>query len=167
MVSPMNERMVKLLSELLKNSKKSDREIAKILEVSQPTITRMRNKLVKSGIIQQFTVILDLAKMGFEILAINSFQSRDSKEIAERARKSTMARPNVLFAARAEGMGKNAVIISIHRSYTDYSDFLEEIRSEGVGLIENCDALLISLKGLIVKPFSPKYLAKLLETSED
>jgi len=39
----------KLLRELLKNSKQSDRELAKTLKVSQPTITRLRHKLEKSG----------------------------------------------------------------------------------------------------------------------
>jgi len=37
----------KLLRELLKNSKRSDRDLAKILKVSQPTITRTRHKLEK------------------------------------------------------------------------------------------------------------------------
>jgi len=163
----MNEAMLKLLSELLKDSKRSDRELAKILGVSQATATRMRYKLVRDGLVQQFTVVPDLAKMGFEILAISSFQSRDSQEIAERAIRSTMAKPNVLFAARAEGMGKSAVVISVHRSYTDYSNFLGEIRAEGGGIVESYDSLLVSLKGLIVKPFSPRYLAKLVETPND
>ncbi len=37
----------KLLSELLKDSKRSDRELAKVSGISQPTITRKRRKLVE------------------------------------------------------------------------------------------------------------------------
>ena len=159
----MNKRTMKLLSELLKDSKRSDRELAKLLGASQATVTRMRNRLVEDGLIQQFTVIPDLAKLGFEILAISSFKSKDTKEIAERAVKATMSKPNVLFAARAEGMGMNAVIISIHKNYTEYSNFLREIRREGVGIIEDYDTLLISLEGFIAKPFFLKYLAGLVE----
>ncbi len=156
----MNEVMINLLSELLKDSKRSDRELAKILSVSQATVTRMRYRLVRDGFIQQFTVIPNLSKMGFEILAISSFQSKDSKDITEKTVRSMMRKPNVLFAARAEGMGKNAVVISVHKNYTDYSNFLGEIRAEGAGITENYDSLLVSLRGLIVKPFSLKYLAE-------
>jgi len=56
----MKEKMRRLVSELLKDSKRSDRELAQILKVSQPTVTRMRQTLVKEGIIREFTVILDL-----------------------------------------------------------------------------------------------------------
>jgi len=49
--------MRKLLSELLKDSKRSDRELAKALGVSQPTVTRNRSRLVKDGVIREFTVI--------------------------------------------------------------------------------------------------------------
>jgi len=160
----MNKVMKKLLLELLKDSKRSDRELAKVLDVSQATVSRMRNKLVKDGLIQQFTVIPDLAKMGFEILAISSLKSKRNKNDAERAiLVRHVAKPNVMFASRAEGMGNNAVIVSIHKNYTDYSKFIEDFRFKAEGIIENYDALLISLKGFIAKPFSLKYLTELKE----
>jgi len=56
----MKTKVRKFLLELLKDSKRSDREIAKVLGVSQPTITRMRNRLVQEGVIQEFTIIPDL-----------------------------------------------------------------------------------------------------------
>jgi len=37
----MKDVKLKLISELMKNSKKSDRELAKVIGVSQPTITCM------------------------------------------------------------------------------------------------------------------------------
>ncbi|MDH5783216.1 MAG: Lrp/AsnC family transcriptional regulator [Candidatus Bathyarchaeota archaeon] len=159
----MKKILMKLLLELLKDSKRSDRELAKVLDVSQATVSRMRSKLVKDGLVQQFTVIPDLAKMGFEILAISSFKSKRTKEIREKAIKWTMAKPNVLFVARAEGMGKNAVMVSIHKNYTDYSNFLNDIMFESKDIVEDHDTLLISLRGFIAKPFSLKYLAELYE----
>ncbi len=159
----MKKTMRKLLFEFLKNSKRSDRELAKVLGVSQATVSRMRNKLVKDGLIQQFTIIPDFAKMGFEIIAINIFKSKRSEEIKERAIKSTMANPNIIFAARAEGIGKNAVMISVHKDYTDYSNFLTDLLFEGKDIIEDHEALLISTRGFIAKPFSLKYMAELFE----
>ena len=120
----MKKRMMSLLLEFMKDSKRSDREIAKVVGVSQPTITRMRQRLVKEGVIREFTVIPDFVKMGYEIMAISSFKSKRTKEMEERTIKLTMARPNILFAAMAQGMGKNGVIISLHKNYTDFSKFL-------------------------------------------
>ncbi len=74
----------KLLSELLKDSKRSDRELAKVLSVSQPTVTRRRNSLVKEGTIQEFTIIPDFAKLGFEIMAFSfySWTPEANKDLA-------------------------------------------------------------------------------------
>jgi len=161
----MKKTMKHLLFELLKDSSRSDRALAKVLGVSQATVSRMRNKLVKDGLIRQFTVIPDFSKMGYELMAITCFRSKRTKEIREKATKWTMAKPNMIFAARAEGMGKNAVVISIHKDYTDYSNFLNDIMFEGKDIIEDHDTLLISLRGFIAKPFSLKYLAELCEKS--
>ncbi len=152
--------MFSLLLELLRDSKRSDRELAKVLGVSQPTVSRMRSRLVKEGIIQDFTVIPDFVKMGYEIMAINCFKSKTTKEIAEKAKKWMMSKPNIIFAAGAQGMGKNAVMISLHRNYTDFSNFLAEVMAEDETVMEDYDTMLISLDGRIAKPLSLKYLAE-------
>jgi len=156
----LKKRMMRLLLELLKDSKRSDRELAKVLDVSQPTVSRMRSRLVKEGIIRDFTVMPDFVKMGYEIMAINCFKSKTSEEIAERAKKWVMSKPNIIFAAAAQGMGKNAVMISLHRNYTDFSNFLGEVLAEDENVMEDYDTMLISLEGRIVKPLSLKYLAE-------
>jgi len=156
----MKKRMMSLLLELLKDSKRSDRELAKVLGVSQPTVSRMRWRLVKRGIIKEFTIIPDFVKMGYEIMAISSFKSIRAKGITERAVKWIMAKPNIIFAARAEGMRKNAVIISLHKNYTDFSNFLRDLRLEGGDDLQDYDTLLISLKEKAIKPLSLKYLAE-------
>jgi len=76
----------------------------------------------------------------------------------------TRERPNIIFASRGQGMGKNGVIISLHKSYTDFSIFLLDLRLEGGDDLQDCDALLISLEGRIVKPLSLTYLAEQKET---
>jgi DNA-binding Lrp family transcriptional regulator len=160
----MKKKMLNLLLELLKDSKRSDREIAKILGVSQPTITRRRQRLVKEGWIKDFTVIPDFVKMGYEIMAVIFFKLKVAKASIEKAIEVTRARPNIIFASRGQGMGKNGVIISLHKSYTDFSIFLLDLRLEGGDDLQDCDALLISLEGRIVKPLSLTYLAEQKET---
>src|SRR4030043_213429 len=57
-----------IISELVKNSRLSDRQLARILKTSQPTVTRRRKMLDNEGLLG-YTAIPDLKKLGFEILA--------------------------------------------------------------------------------------------------
>lgn len=159
----MKNKMRRLLLEFLKDSKRSDREIAKVLGVSQPTITRMRNKLVNEGVIREFTVTPDLVKMGYEIMAIICFKAKMKVELIERAIKWAMARPNVIFAGRVEGMGKNGLMISIHKDFAEFSDFIADLMIEWGDEVQDYSTLLTPLKGTIIKPLSLKYLAELKE----
>ena len=162
----MKERMMSLLLEYLKGSKRSDRELAKVVGVSQPTITRMRQRLVKEGAIKHFTVIPDFVKMGYEIMVISHIKNKALvvTELEEKAEKYWKKYPNVIFVSRAEGMGKNGLLISLHKSYTDYSDFLTENLREWGDYIEEYDSMLINLNGRIVKPLSLTYLGEQKET---
>jgi len=161
-------RMMSLLWELLKDSKRSDRQLAKVLGVSQPTATRLRNRLVNEGMIREFTVIPDFVKMGYEIMAISCVKKRKAvTELEQKAVDWMNKYPNIIFAARAEGMGKDGVMISLHKSYTDFSNFVAEQLRHWGDEVEDHDTMLVSLKGIIVKPLSLKYLAELEETSED
>ena len=157
----------KLLSELLKDSKRSDRELAKVLGVSQPTITRRRSRLVEEGIIQEFTVIPDFARLGYEIMAITlgSYRVTRTPELLERGQKWVTEHPSVIFASQAHGMGRDAVMISMHKNYTDYSRFMADLRSTFGDSIKDSDTMIVSLKEFIAKPLSLRYLAE--EKSED
>ncbi len=162
-VVDLKAKLMKLLQELLKDSKRSDRDIAKVLGVSQPTISRTRQRLTENGVIQEFTVIPDFVKMGFQIMAISSFKTKIEKDM-EGLTKLMLARPNVIFASLGEGRGKNGVIISFHKSYPEFSSFISNLRTEGNDIIDDLDSMLISLENQIVKPLSLKYLAELEET---
>jgi Lrp/AsnC family transcriptional regulator for asnA, asnC and gidA len=76
-----------LLLELLKDSKRSDRKLARVLDVSQPTVNRMRSRLVKEGVMKEFTVIPDFVKVGYEIMAITCVKVKE-KMIMELEKKA-------------------------------------------------------------------------------
>ncbi len=162
----MKKTMKKLLFELLKDSSRSDRKLAKVLGVSQATVSRMRHKLVKDGLIQHFTICPDLAKMGYEIMAISTVKTKMGPQILEKAKKWMNKYPNIIFAARCEDKGANRLMISIHKNYTDFSNFLSENLQYWGDIIEHTNTILISLKGTIAKPFSFRYLAQQEESQE-
>jgi len=164
----MKRIIKKLLAELLKDSHRSDRELAKVVGASQPTVTRMRSKLVKEGFIKEFTIIPDLVKLGYEIMAISCAKKRTIPEVSEKGARWMNKYPNIIFAARGEGMGKNGIMISLHRNYAEYSNFVEEQLKYWGDEIEAYDTMLVSLRGAVAKPLSVSYLAKALEeASED
>jgi len=160
----MKEIMRKLLLELLKDSKRSDRDLARKLMVSQATVSRTRHRLFKDGWIKEFTVIPDFFRMGYTIMAISFVKTRLGAEISKRAREYVSQHSNIIFMSRAEGMGRNGLMISLHRDYAEYTDFLSDLLTYWGDDIEQRDDILVSLKGPFVRPFSLSYLAKQEET---
>jgi DNA-binding Lrp family transcriptional regulator len=157
------QNMMKLLYEMMKNSKRSDREIAKIIGVSQPTITRMRQRLEKTGYVRDYTVIPNLEKLGYEIVAFTFMTITDSKVESENTSKWIESNPRIVFSASGNGInGKDSIMVSIHKDFTDYSNFISEYRSRASANTRSIDGFLVPLKGDIPKHFSFKHLEPVL-----
>ncbi len=159
--------MLELLHELLKNSKRSDRDLAGILGVSQPTITRMRRKLEQTGFIKEYTVVPDFTKLGYEIMAFTFMniirydeKSGDPfKEIAEKAHAWALENPKIILGAAGDGLdGKNCMMISLHRDFTDYYKFMSTFRGKWHTYLHNIESFIVSFKATMIKPFSFRYL---------
>jgi Mn-dependent DtxR family transcriptional regulator len=52
----LKEFELEVISELVRNCRRSDGELARALHVSQPTVTRTRTKLEKQGLIE-YTIL--------------------------------------------------------------------------------------------------------------
>jgi len=161
------DKMMELLHELIKNSKRSDRDLAKILGLSQPTVTRMRRKLEKRRYILEYTVIPDLTKLGYEIMAFTFMNvirydaetGEPFRDLAERAHKWAVENPRIILGAAGDGLdGKNCMMISLHRDFTDYYRFISEFRDRWSSHLRDIESFLVSLKATMVKPFSFRYL---------
>jgi len=156
----MKKRMLKLLFELMKNSKRSDREIAKIIGVSQPTITRMRQRLEKKAIVE-YTVIPDWKELGFEIMAFTFLKASRQQGLVEKAREWSKKNPSVVFASGGEGMGMDGAMISFHRNFSDFSDFIMNLKIELPEHLHDIQSFLMTTDGeRLMKTFSLKYLEK-------
>jgi len=150
-----------LLRELLKNSKQSDRELAKVLKVSQPTITRTRHKLEKNGMIQGYTIIPNFGEMGFEILALTFVKMRSeilTPRVIDEAKKYCEKWPNVIFVSTGEGLGMTGVIFSFHPNYTDYHRRLNLLRVDWKDFTEDIQSFVVSIGEGEFKRFSLTYL---------
>lgn len=160
----MKEKMKRLLFELIKNSKNSDRNIAKILGVSQPTVTRMRKKLEEKAIVE-YTVTPNLTELGYELMAVTFVSTRGSVKLEEERREALekwmMEQPNIVFACDGNGMGMDGMMISIHKDYTDFLGLVTKLRTEWSETLGEIRTFVSSIKGRVVlKPYSLKYLEK-------
>lgn len=134
----MKDVYKKLLLEMLANSKRSDRELAKALHVSQPTITRARNWLEKNNFIKEYTVIPDFSKIGLELVAFTFVKlcidsTKEKYEEMKKRAKSLLARhPNVVMALRGEGMRCDGIIVSLHKDFAEFTQFMRGLKTETV-----------------------------------
>jgi len=157
----------KLLLELLKDARRSDRTLAKVLGISQPTVTRRRAQLEKE-LIDGYTAVPKWQKLGYEIFAITLVKSKTdlaSKERYEVVRKRGMEwlmnQPNVIMAGGCRGDGINAFMISLHKTYSDFDTFAYKYRLELGDTIDDLKTILVNLAGReLLKPLHLKYLAK-------
>ena len=157
----------KLLWELLKNSRRSDRELAKALGTSQPTVTRRRANIEKN-FIDGYTAIPKWEKIGFEIVAFTfvkhniKYAKPDVREAALRkVEEWMMKQPNVVFAIEGQGMGWDGIFVSFHKNYSDFTEFMKKHNSELSEFLIDCQSFVSNISPTTIrKPFHLKYLEK-------
>ena len=124
----MKNREKELLFQLLKNSKLSDREIAKRLNTSQSTITRNRHKLERK-FIKSYTIVPNLSKLSIKLIAFTLGKcSAPTEKWLETVKGFIEKQPNIIFVGFGEGMGKTGIMISFHNDFSDYTEFMRKSR---------------------------------------
>jgi DNA-binding Lrp family transcriptional regulator len=133
----MKDIELKLISELMKDSRRSDRELAKATGVSQPTVSRLIDKLRKGGFIREYTMIPDFNKLGYHICALTfaNFATpgdlQTMMKLVEDYGKRLSEIPQAVMIERGIGEEANGVVVSLHESYSDYMEFQRWLRQFG------------------------------------
>jgi DNA-binding Lrp family transcriptional regulator len=156
----------KLLFELMKDSHRSDRQLAKALGVSQPTVTR-RRAMLEDNFIEGYTVIPKFGKIGFEIAAFTYIKSKlkqktgaEKEATIKKLHDWSSKQPNVVLFMDGRGMGWDAVCLSLHKNYSDFAAFIRTHDSELSEWVVESQTFQSDLKsGIVVKPFHLKYLS--------
>ena len=166
-VNTLNDLERRLVSELMKNCRRSDRELAKVLGVSQPTVSRNLQKLEKEGIIKEYTVVPDFTKLGYTLLAITFVKLKRhlSKDELEKARKSAResieSNLNFIMLERGMGMGYDGVFLSFHKDYASFTEHKNWLTQFDYLEISDIQSFLINLEDEIrYRPLTFSTLAK-------
>jgi len=166
----LKEIELKLIAELMRNSRRSDRELAKAVGVSQPTVSRTLAKMKKEGYIRNYTIMPDFGKLGYSLLAITfvKLKSAFSMEEIEKIRKAVKERVEqsqfgIVMLERGIGLGFDACIISIYRDYSEYAEHTKAIRAFPFIDISKIETFIINLKDDVrYRPLNFEIIAKQL-----
>jgi DNA-binding Lrp family transcriptional regulator len=134
----------------MKNSRRSDRDLAKAIGVSQPTVSRLLRKLEKDGILKEYTMIPDFHKLGFDLLVLTFVKIQESglKETGKSTRiiedmKESL--PEAVMVERGIGLGYDGVIVSFHKDFSSYMKFRERVTRFDYLELSGIESFLISL----------------------
>jgi len=157
----------KLLFELMKDSHRSDRQLAKALGVSQPTVTRRRTML-EANLIEGYTITPTFGKIGFELAAFTFIKNKlykvgkEKEEALKTLKEWYLKQPSVVLVLDGRGMGWDSICVSLHKNYSDFAQFTRTHDSELSELINESQTFTADLNpGVTLKPFSLKYLGEL------
>jgi DNA-binding Lrp family transcriptional regulator len=133
---------LKILSELLKNSRRSDRELAKAVNVSQPTVSRIISVFEKEDIIKEYTVVPDFCKLGFQLLAV-TFLDVEKEFDLQKLQKTFQ---NIVVIGRGLGLNYSHMVVSLHKDYPSYTEFEKGLKQTSLLKARNSASFLVDLK---------------------
>ncbi len=162
------EKMHTLLNELLSDSSRSDRELGKIVGVSQPTVSRTKKTLLEKGLIQGFSAIPNFYKIGYELMGLTlvkiktNLSSKEQRQEGHEKVKDWMNKQNnVIFCSYCRGLDSDGFMISFHPNYKDFDDFIQKHNRDLGYLLKDVKSGLVNLdNNQTIKPFNFKHLAE-------
>ncbi|MCK5593801.1 MAG: Lrp/AsnC family transcriptional regulator [Candidatus Aenigmarchaeota archaeon] len=153
-----------VLLKLIKNGRKTDKQIAKELDTTQPTVTRIRQKLEREKNILEYHARPSFKKIGLNIIIITFMQWADYSKKEELAKfiKDMKTNKNILCFARGNGLsGRTAVFISAHKDMKCYEDFIVDIKTIWGTYIKSTDQFISSIEN-VFKSFDCSDVAALI-----
>ncbi|MCD6479462.1 Lrp/AsnC family transcriptional regulator [Candidatus Bathyarchaeota archaeon] len=110
----------KLLRELLIDSKRSYRELARSIGVSTATVINRVQRLESSGVIKGYTIMVDHERLGFELTVVTEITVSKGRLIEVEEAVSKL--PNVCAVYDITGL-TDAMVVAKFRSRRELSKF--------------------------------------------
>ncbi|MEM5829565.1 MAG: winged helix-turn-helix transcriptional regulator [Candidatus Aenigmatarchaeota archaeon] len=151
----LKKREREVFIQLLENARVPDKHIAKLLNITQPTVTRIRQRLEKMGYIKKYKPVVDFQKLGMSLVALTLFRIADFSKIDVKGKMlpDLSKMPQVFLLAQGEGMGKTSVVGTIHKSFSDFEEWMASLRKKHGKYMEDVEHFIFSINK-IQKEFS-------------
>lgn len=146
MKNGLSTREKHVLIELAKNSRVSDRDLASKLKTSQPTITRIRSKLMSDSFVDRFMILPNMEKLGIQFHAFTFIRSHNPAT-AKKMGQWAHEHPSVLFASEGEGLHNHTFVFeSLHGDYGEYVQFIRLFREKFAGQVSDVSSFFMDPK---------------------
>lgn len=124
MMFALDEIDRKLLGELLRNSKRSYREIAKSLGVSTATVINHTQRLESAGVIQDYSIRMDHERIGYELTVVTEITVSKGKLLETDEEIAKL--PNVCAVYDITGL-TDAMVVAKFKSRSSLSEFTKAL----------------------------------------
>lgn len=171
----MKDIELKLISELMKNSRTTDKELAKAIGVSTQAASKTRKELEKEGYFLEYAAIPNFGKLGYHLFALTfaSFKKGLSGKQMDDARKQALEQAptaplNVVLIERGTGLNHDAVIASFHKDYSSYVKLTQVLKSNPYMDLSKMESFLVNLDDEVrYRPLTLSKLAQHMLTEDD
>ena len=116
----------KILAELLKDSKRSYRDIARSVGVSASTVINHVNRLESAGVIKDYTVRLDFERLGYELTVITEMTVSRGKLLETQEEIAKMPYVCGVYDVTGE---IDSIVIAKFRNRRELSEFPKDLLS--------------------------------------
>ena len=116
----------KLLREILKNSKRSSRELAKAIGVSAATVINHVQRLESGGVIKDYSVRLDHERLGYELTVVTEIIVSKGKLLETDEEIAKLPHVCAVYDITGE---TDAMVVAKFKSRSDLSEFTKRLLS--------------------------------------
>lgn len=116
----------KILSELLKDSKRSYRELARAIGVSAATVISRIQRLEQAGVVTDYTVMIDFERIGFELTAVTELTVSRGKLIETQEEIAKLPYVCAVYDVTGE---IDSVVVAKFRNRKELSEFPKDLLS--------------------------------------
>ena len=116
----------KILAELLLNSKRSYRELAKAIGMSAATVINHVQRLESAGVIREYTVMLDFERLGFELTVVTEMTVSRGKLLETQEKIAKLPYVCAVYDVTGE---IDSIVIAKFRNRRELSEFPKDLLS--------------------------------------
>jgi len=125
-VFALDEIDKKILAELLLNSKRSYRELAKAIGMSAATVINHVQRLESAGVIREYTVMLDFERLGFELTVVTEMTVSRGKLLETQEKIAKLPYVCAVYDVTGE---IDSIVIAKFRNRRELSEFPKDLLS--------------------------------------
>jgi DNA-binding Lrp family transcriptional regulator len=116
----------KILVELLTDSKRSYRELAKAIGISAATVINHVQRLESAGVIKEYTVMLDFERLGYELTVVTEMTVSRGKLLETQEEIAKLPYVCAVYDVTGE---IDSIVIAKFRNRRDLSEFPKDLLS--------------------------------------